>query len=453
MAKVTVKELEALAEADVGRRIRDADGVFGVVRSRVGGVSVVFKWRYRVDGAVREIVLGTWPGVSLAQVRQKRAEAAKEQIGTDHALERKLRREAKRTEVLEGITAQKAQQAEVAAKQAADAARLTVQGLYDRWSVAVLTKHKDGGTEAKRIMVRDVLPSLSRVALEDVKRTHVAALVDKLTQAQYKRAHKIAFSLCRQMFRYAVGRGYIENDPTSSIEKRTLGQDNIRTRTLAEPELRALDAKMDDARLKAQTRLAVWLALATGCRVGELLKAQWSHVDKQAGTWTIPDTKNGRTHVVYLSAFAAEQFDKLRKLTGETPWCFPGRVGSHMDEKAITKQLKDRQQPDKAKATKSQKGQRSAHPTALLLPGGAWTPHDLRRTAATLMVHLGTRPDVVERCLNHTEQNRMVATYQHASLVAEQTEAWRLLGERLALLRMTAEGGNVVVGQFGGAAA
>ena len=77
---------------------------------------------------------------------------------------------------------------------------------------------------------------------------------------------------------------------------------------------------------------------------------------------------------------------------------------------------------------------RSKLTDALILPRGKWTPHDLRRTGATLMGGLGVRPDVIEKCLNHVEQNALVRIYQRQSLEAEQREAWRLLGERLALL-------------------
>jgi len=50
------------------------------------------------------------------------------------------------------------------------------------------------------------------------------------------------------------------------------------------------------------------------------------------------------------------------------------------------------------------------------------------------MGNLGIRPDVIEKCLNHIEQNKMKKTYQHQSLIAEQQQAWKLLGERLDIL-------------------
>lgn len=49
---------------------------------------------------------------------------------------------------------------------------------------------------------------------------------------------------------------------------------------------------------------------------------------------------------------------------------------------------------------------------ALFLSGGDWTPHDLRRTGATLLQSLGVTLEIIERVLNHTEPNKLRLTYQ-----------------------------------------
>ena len=81
---------------------------------------------------------------------------------------------------------------------------------------------------------------------------------------------------------------------------------------------------------------------------------------------------------------------------------------------------------------------------ALLLFGGAWTPHDLRRTGATMMGELYVMGEVIERCLNHVERNKLKRMYQRHELKAEQREAWRLLGERIALPLSAGEHENLV---------
>lgn len=82
---------------------------------------------------------------------------------------------------------------------------------------------------------------------------------------------------------------------------------------------------------------------------------------------------------------------------------------------------------------------RSKLVNALVLPGGKWTPHDLRRTGATEMTELGVLPDVVERCLNHTEEKKIKRIYQRAQYEEPMREAWRLWGERLELLQAQAQ--------------
>ncbi|MNG18515.1 Phage integrase family protein [compost metagenome] len=77
---------------------------------------------------------------------------------------------------------------------------------------------------------------------------------------------------------------------------------------------------------------------------------------------------------------------------------------------------------------------RSSKAQALLLPGGKWTPHDLRRTGATVMTAQGVLPEVAERCLNHTEENKIKRTYQRHSYTTEMAEAWYKLGKHLELL-------------------
>ena len=59
----------------------------------------------------------------------------------------------------------------------------------------------------------------------------------------------------------------------------------------------------------------------------------------------------------------------------------------------------------------------------------------------------GVRPDVIEKCLNHVEQNKLVRIYQRQKLEREQAEAWRLLGDRLELL-LSKDAENVETPEF-----
>jgi hypothetical protein len=59
------------------------------------------------------------------------------------------------------------------------------------------------------------------------------------------------------------------------------------------------------------------------------------------------------------------------------------------------------------------------------------------------MGELGVHGDVIEKCLNHTEENKIKRTYQRAIRQQEQIEAWQKLGDRLDLLTRD-DAGNVV---------
>jgi hypothetical protein len=51
------------------------------------------------------------------------------------------------------------------------------------------------------------------------------------------------------------------------------------------------------------------------------------------------------------------------------------------------------------------------------------------------MAELGVLPEVIERCLNHTEQTKVKRIYQRAQYEAPMRDAWKKLGDRLALLK------------------
>ncbi|MGF6596745.1 hypothetical protein P3T23_001456 [Paraburkholderia sp. GAS448] len=67
--------LTALQPADKGRIIRDGSGLAGKAHAgKDGSVSVHFRYRYRYDGAAREVALGAWPRETLDAIRETFAE-------------------------------------------------------------------------------------------------------------------------------------------------------------------------------------------------------------------------------------------------------------------------------------------------------------------------------------------------------------------------------------------
>jgi len=424
--KLTDLKLRNIKPSIIEQNIADGGGLFVRVRSEADGGSISFRLAYRIEAKQRWITLKA-KSLAAARVERDQYKAMVKQ-GIDPALEMKLNNERNRAAQLE-------EEAELAKQQS----RITVRELFKRWMETDLRNHKDGGKSVRRMFEKDVLPLLGDLPVEDVRKGHITSVTDALLTRGVNRMARMVFSLMRQMFRFAVDRDIIEFEPSANIRKAKIGSKEVeRERVLSEDEIRELTRKMPGANLLHTTQCAIWIMLSTLCRVGELIKSRWEHLDLEAGTWLIPaeNSKNTKPHLINLSNFAAQQFRQLERLKDSDTWIFPNRDNTdHVCDKTITIQVKGRQ-TDKIHSNRSQAN------TALMLPGGNWTPHDLRRTGATMMTALGVLPEIAERCLNHTEENKMKRTYQRHSYDNEKRAAWQLLGERLE--RLTSGAPNVV---------
>jgi integrase len=459
---LTVKELQALTATDKGRILTAGGSLKGQVYvARDGTVSVQFRFAFKFEKASKNILIGTWPRMGLAEVRQARdqyraeIQEARKTNSLDPVKQRKLaklQQDAAREVELVKIEADKQEalleQQNRLQNMAARNARITVLDLFKQWKKFDLVNRADKGSEAERSFNRDVFPMLGELAAADVTKAHVQEIVDNIkgratASRDMVRTAKKTLAELRQMFGFALDRDYIEADPTARIKKAKIGKDVERDRVLTQPELVMLFQKLPIAGMADTSRLALLLQLATITRIGEVLSARWEHVDFERRIWTLPETKNGKRHEIWLSDFALDQLKQLHSITGLTPWLFPATrtkndspdFADHVCEKTVTRQVGDRQRP----GTEPMSG-RSKQTAALVLAKGKWTPHDLRRTGATLMAELGAMPDTVEKCLNHTEEKKVKRIYQRARYEAPMRAAWRLLGERLELLKSNANG-------------
>lgn len=442
MALITVKELQALTAKDNGKRISMGESLYGLVRTgQDGEISLHVVWRYKQCGKVRQVALGTWKESAtsskdsdllkrgpktlkdLRLIKNKLAEVVRKGLDPiEQKATEKLKREADQAEAHQA-------QLDRLALNAERQARLTVKGLFKLWHGLALKQRKDGGKEALRAFERDVFASIGDMAATDVTKAHIQQIVDTMMMRDIVRMTKRVLADMRQMFSFALDRDLIQIDPTARIKKAAIGKDTERDRVLNERELIDLFKKLPASGLVKTSQAALLIQLATLTRIGEVLGAKWQDVDFQRRTWLLPNTKNGKAHSVWLSDFAMRQLEGLKELTGGTPWLFPNSaLNGPINQKAVTKQVADRQREGE------QLKNRTSQTEALKLSGGNWRPHDLRRTGASWMAELGALPDVIERCLNHTEESKMKRIYQRAAYEGQMHDAWQLWGERLDLL-------------------
>ena len=353
--------------------------------------------------------------------------------------------------------------------------RLTVQQVFDRWASTELKPHiggdgkrigrRDGGQYVRDQFERRVFPALGAIAIVDIHKADLLAILDTVKAEGKLRTANMLLADLKQMFRFAAEREIIEHSPIELVAKRKVGGKDVkRDRVLSNDELVALIKKVPAANLSRRSELGLWVILATGCRIGELIGATWSDarpnqitmqsfldaahpvrtweapklgfVDLKSRSWYLPTTKNQRDHTIYLSDFAAAQFTELAKLrerddeTGKlVPWVFPARRSEGpVCIKSFSKQLADRQTTH----DKIMKNRSKAF-NALTLDGGHWTAHDLRRTTSTMMSQLGIPSDVINECENHIKQG-MSGVYIQDRRESEQAKAYDAVGKKLAKL-------------------
>ena len=321
---------------------------------------------------------------------------------------------------------------------------------------------KDGGQYVAEQFERHVFPTLGNVAMTNIRKPDIMAILDAQKAAGKLRTANVLLSDMKQLFDFAADREIVEVSPIGHIKKSKIGGDDVeRDRTLTEDDIHALPRLIATAGLSKRTELAIWLILATGARVGELMGATWSNhkalpsalaavaddggvklgtVNLTARQWYIGNTKNQRDHTIHLSEFAIKQFEALAELREHDAWIFPDSNSTKpVNVKTFGKQIADRQ-----RTTGKPLKNRSAAITALALAGGKWTAHDLRRTAATLMAKIGVTGDVINECLNHMQIDRMSRVYIRNRREAEQAIAFDKLGLKLHALTTGEQQNNVV---------
>lgn len=411
--KLTDKHLRNLKPADDEQLVGDGGGLWARALPKSKGGAVNFYYRFEFDGRERRYNCGTYPDTSLSQARERRNEARKlVKSGVDPVQHEENARSAR------------------TAAQAVERMEKTVEDLLADWKRVYLSAHrKDGGTEVEAAMRRDVIPMIGKMRARDVKLAHVVQVIDRVLDRGARRTANVTLSLMRQMFRHGLARGIVDTDPTLALSKKQAGgKETPVSRNLSWEEIAELHRRLSDSDLHPKMQAAIWFLLATGARIGELLKARWGDIDEKGKTWTIPaeNAKNGRAHLIHLSAFAMKQLKAMQEFR-DGPFLLSGRdpeVG--LSDKTVSKAIRDRMRKVPLK-------KRTPRTGTLLLSGGEWSPHDLRRTMASRMGDLEIEPHVIERCLNHVQQG-IVGVYQRQEYLKERKAAFETWGRKLASL-------------------
>jgi integrase len=308
-------------------------------------------------------------------------------------------------------------------------AGVSLKAFAQRYLREVLATKRKDMKPIERLLERAVAPGLGFRAVHAVTPEEVQKLIFGLRDHDAPSTAEKVRSLLDRIFKYAIVCGVAERNPVARTPKEFVYTRRSRTRALNENELKIFLTKIQDARLGWRYGAMLELLLLTLARKSELLLARWRDVNFAAATWEVPEenSKTGKAHIVYLSKRALEIFRVLGN-AAMPEGSGSGPRGANLNGEWFVFPHQDSRTQPMAPTTLN-------HAMKRLQWGmPAFVPHDLRRTASTLLNEKGYNADVIEKAMNHAVRNQVRGVYNRAQYAAERRrmlEEWAVWLEGL----------------------
>lgn len=291
----------------------DGQGLWLVKRDKEGG-----KWILRVivAGKRREMGLGRWPDVSIAEARERAAEARKTARGGNDPINARAqtKRTVKRLTLKEAInTCYKAKQAE-----------LKGDGSAGRW-MSPLSSH--------------IIPKLGALPVEDVDQHVLVETLGPIWHEKPEAARK-ALNRVNLTLKHAAALG-LNVDLQATMKARAL-MGKQRHEVIHIPSMPYQEAPAFYQWLKTQdtvSALALRFLMLTVARTSEVRLATFEEIE--GDVWTLPPsrTKTGREHRVPLTDEALAIVQRCRELS-PNEFLFPALKGKPISDMAMSTFMK-----------------------------------------------------------------------------------------------------------------
>lgn len=323
------KEMSAL---EVGRLKKPGThavgGVAGLLLQVVPTGARSWILRTKVGEKRREIGLGAFPDVTLAQAREKAREA--------------------RQAIAEGRDP-------VAEKAAARSALIAARGLEITFDEAarkfIESKSSEWSNPRHAGQWQSTLkdyasPSIGSLQVRDVKLGHIIAILEPIWTTKTETASRLRGRI-ESVLDWATVHGYREGENPARwkghLDKILAKPGNVK-KVKHHPALpfREVGTFIADLReRKGSAARALEVLILTACRSNEVRSATWSEVDLQNKLWTIPDTrmKAKKEHRIPLSDRVIEIFKALPRLP-DNDLVFPAARGGVLSDMTLGAVLK-----------------------------------------------------------------------------------------------------------------
>ena len=251
-----------------------------------------------------------------------------------------------------------------------------------------------------------VLPAIGSMRVDEITTADVMNCLVPIWNTKTDTARRVRQRIARVM-KWTIAQQYRQDNPAGDAVLEALPKQERRQkhhRALPHREVSAALSKVRSAtRVDPTVRLAFEFVLLTAARSGEVRGARWSEIDFDSATWVIPGKrmKGGREHRVPLSGPVMEVLTKARSHSDDSPLVFPRKTGEEMPAWMLSK-----------------------------LPGRVGidgTLHGMRSSFRDWAGEAGVARELAEACLAHQIGNAAEQAYARSDLLErrrELMEAW-----------------------------
>lgn len=277
-----------------------------------------------------------------------------------------------------------------------DAAKITFEEIYERWSKTEFETLSNSMINSYRSAYKHCKPLYGKV-FKDLRKSHLQAVVDSIKAPSMQDVTKFLFL---KSYKYALENDIV-NKNYAQFVKVAKKEEAKEKKPFTREEIDILWENVD----KVKYADLVLILLYTGMRIGELLNMEKSNIFLEE-RYMIggSKTKAGKNRVIPLHKRIVPLIEK-RMNESDSQWLYINRIGAKLKYNSFT--------------------QYHWEPIIKLVGSEELTPHSCRHTFVSEMSKLNIKPLVLKRIVGHSNAS-ITDHYTHLDL-GELLEAIDLL--------------------------
>jgi len=416
--KLTDVVLRNAKPSEKARKLFDGGGLYLEVQP---SGAKYWRLKYRVAGVEKRLSLGVYPETGLKDARRKSTQARK--LIAEGQDPSEVRQEAK-AEAVRTREAQRLADAGLPAENSFEAvAREWLKTVHE-------VKVSAGHAERTRIRLeQDAFPWIGRRPIDEIEAPDLLQTIRRVeARGAIETAHRVK-DACGQVFRFGIAKGACKRNPAADLKDALQPVQTSHHAAITDPvQVGGLLRDMHGYQGNAVTRAALALSALLLLRPGEMRHMEWSWIDLEGATLTVPaevmkrkkaDKVNGPPHVVPLAAQAVVILSELQHLTGAGRYVFPSLTSSErcMSDNTVRSALR-----------------------RLGYGNDEMTAHGFRATARTMIAErLGVAPEVIEAQLAHAVADALGRAYNRTQYLVQRKDMMQAWADYLDKLRKGAD--------------